>query len=149
MANDRWRTMDDEQRLIDKLHRIEALFARAGTPGEKAAAASAAERIRAQLAQVAKKEREVEMRFSVSDDWSRRLFLALLRRYGIRPYRYPRQRRTTVMARMPQSFADTTLWPEYLQLASTLRRHLDEVTDRVIARAISPDTADEELRTQR
>jgi hypothetical protein len=125
------------------------LFARAGTPGEKAAAASAAERIRAQLAQVAKKEREVEMRFSVSDDWSRRLFLALLRRYGIRPYRYPRQRRTTVMARMPQSFADSTLWPEYIELAATLRRHLDDVTDRVIARAISPDTADEELRTQR
>ena len=141
--------MDEEQRLIDKLHRIEALFARAGTPGEKAAAASAAERIRAQLAQVAKKEREVEMRFSVSDDWSRRLFLALLRRYGIRPYRYPRQRRTTVMARMPQSFADGTLWPEYIELAATLRRHLDDVTDRVIARAISPDTADEELRTQR
>jgi hypothetical protein len=141
--------MDEEQRLIDKLHRIEALFARAGTPGEKAAAASAAERIRAQLAQVAKKEREVEMRFSVSDDWSRRLFLALLRRYGIRPYRYPRQRRTTVMARMPQSFADSTLWPEYIELAATLRRHLDDVTDRVIARAISPDTADEELRTQR
>lgn len=141
--------MDEEQRLIDKLHRIEALFARAGTPGEKAAAASAAERIRAQLAQVAKKEREVEMRFSVSDDWSRRLFLALLRRYGIRPYRYPRQRRTTVMARMPQSFADSTLWPQYIELAATLRRHLDDVTDRVIARAISPDTADEELRTQR
>ncbi len=141
--------MDEEQRLIDKLHRIEALFARAGTPGEKAAAASAAERIRAQLASVAKKEREVEMRFSVSDDWSRRLFLALLRRYGIRPYRYPRQRRTTVMARMPQSFADHTLWPEYMELAATLRRHLNDVTDRVIARAISPDTADEELRTQR
>lgn len=136
--------MDEERRLIDKLHLIEALFARAGTAGEKAAAASAAERIRARLAEVAKKDPEIEMRFSVPDDWSRRLLLALLRRYGIRTYRYPRQRRTTVMARLPRRFADETLWPEFLELSAELRRHLAEVTERIIARAISPHTGDED-----
>lgn len=140
--------MDDERKLIDKLHRIEALFARPGTAGERAAAASAAARLRARLAELTTKEREVEMRFSVADDWSRRLLLALLRRYGIRPYRYHRQRRTTIMARMPRRFADQTLWPEYMELSKTLRRYLDEVTNRVIAEAISPDTRDEELRTE-
>ncbi len=140
--------MDDERKLIDKLHRIEALFARPGTAGERAAAASAAARLRARLAELSTKDREVEMRFSVADDWSRRLLLALLRRYGIRPYRYHRQRRTTIMARMPRRFADETLWPEYIELSATLRRYLDEVTNRVIAEAISPDTRDEELRTE-
>jgi hypothetical protein len=45
-----------------------------------------------------------EIQFSMNDLWSRRVFVALLRRYGIRPYRYPRQRHTTVMARMPRRF---------------------------------------------
>ena len=39
----------DEQRLIEKLQRIEALFAGAATPGERDAAAQARDRIRARL----------------------------------------------------------------------------------------------------
>ena len=38
--------MTDEQRLIEKLQRIEALFAGAATPGERDAAAQARDRIR-------------------------------------------------------------------------------------------------------
>ncbi len=46
------------------------------------------------------------------DMWPRRVFVALLRRYGIRPYRYRRQRYTTVMAKVSQRFVDDTLWPQ-------------------------------------
>ncbi len=138
--------MDDERRLIEKLKRIEALFARAGTEGERAAAAGAAERLRSRLAELVVEDPPVEMRFTVPDDWSRQLLLALMRRYGIRPYRYRSQRRTTVRARVPRRFADETLWPEYQELAATLRRYLAEVTDRVIAEAISPESGDEEMR---
>lgn len=42
---------------------------------------------------------------------ARRLFLALLHRYDIKPYRYYRQRYTTVMAKISRGFVDETLWP--------------------------------------
>ena len=48
--------------------------------------------------------RPIELQFSIADPWSRQLFLALARRYGLRPYRYRRQRRTTVMLQAPESF---------------------------------------------
>jgi hypothetical protein len=133
---------DDEARLIEKLRKIEALFARAASAGERAAAESARDRIRQRLEQLEKSERAVEYRFSLPDAWSKSLFIALLRRYGIEPYRYSGQRRTTVMARVTRTFAEEVLWPEYEQLNATLRDHLESVTRRVIARAIHGDPAD-------
>src|SRR5262245_537054 len=87
-------------------------------------------------------EPEVEYRFSLADGWSRRVFVALLRRYGLKPYRYPRQKRNTVMSRGPRRFFDETLWPEYSKIAATLQRYLEEVTDRVIAEAVHADRSD-------
>jgi hypothetical protein len=133
---------DEEARLVEKLRKIEALFARAASAGERAAAEGARDRIRQRLEQLEKSERAVEYRFSLPDAWSKSLFIALLRRYGIEPYRYSGQRRTTVMARVTRTFAEEVLWPEYQQLNATLRAHLESVTRRVIARAIHGDQAD-------
>jgi hypothetical protein len=91
--------VNDEAALRDKLRKIETLFAGAATAGERAAAGSAADRIRARLQREEKREKPVEMRFSVPDPWSRHLFIALCRRYGLRPCRYPRMRRQSVMVR--------------------------------------------------
>ena len=136
--------MPEEERLIEKLHKIEALFARPATHGERVAAGNALERIRARLRQLEQSEPAIELRFSLPDTWSRSLLIALLRRYGLKPYRYPGQRRTTVMARVTKSFAEETLWPEFQQLNATLRGYLDEVTQRVIAEAICRDVSDAE-----
>jgi hypothetical protein len=138
--------MTDEQRLIEKLRRIEALHAGAATMGERDAAAQARDRIRARLAREVDTDPPVEYSFSLPDTWSRRLFTALLRRYDIRPYRYARQRYTTVMARVPKGFVDETLWPEFQELSRTLNSYLEEVTERVIRETISPDTSDAEVR---
>jgi hypothetical protein len=105
--------MTTDTRLRDKLHKIEALFAGAATAGERAAAGAAAERIRARLRQTEGAEQAIEMKFSLSDSWSRQLFIALARRYGLQPFRYRRQRRTT-MVRGPKSFLEQFLWPEFL-----------------------------------
>lgn len=137
---------EDERRLIDKLRKIEALFARATSDGERVAAENASDRIRERLEQLERSERAVEFRFSVPDAWSKSLFIALLRRYGIEPYRYAGQRRTTVMARVTRTFADEVLWPEYQQLNAMLREHLDSITKRVIAQAIHGNQADVEER---
>jgi hypothetical protein len=139
----------DERKLIEKLRHIEALFARAGTAGEKAAAASAADRIRARLRDVARIDPPVEYKFSVADGWSRRLLLALMRRYGIEPYRYPSQRRTTIMARVSRQFVSETLWPEFQAFSRTLEAYLAEATERVIAEAVSPDRREEDVRAGR
>jgi len=132
----------DERKLLEKLQRIEALFAGAATPGERVAAANARGRIRARLEEVQEQDPPIEYRFSMGDMWSRKLFVALLRRYGIKPYRYYRQRYTTVMARVSKRFVDETLWPEFQELDSTLRAFLQETTDRVIRQAIHSDSSE-------
>ncbi len=58
--------------------------------------------------------------------------MALCRRYGLRPYRYKRQRHATVMVRVPQTFLDNVLWPEFLQIDEALQEHIAEITDRII-----------------
>jgi hypothetical protein len=137
--------MRDEQDLLDKLRKIERLHAGATTPGEKEAAADAIARIKRRIAEAAKVDRPVEYKFTLADGWSRKLFIALLRRYSLQPYRRARQRRNTVMVKVPRSFVEETLWPEFLELSEVLQQYLDEVTDRVIARGIHDDATEEDL----
>ena len=96
--------MDEKSRLIEKLHRIEALFAGAATSGERTAAANALELMRARLHLLQKQDPPLEFKFTLTDMWSRRLFVALLRRYGIEPFRYPKQWHTTVMTFLSKTF---------------------------------------------
>jgi len=131
-----------EARLREKLRKIEALHAGACTPGERDAAEAALLRLRARLETEGAGEAGVEIKFSLGDEWSRRLFLALCRRYGLRPYRYRRQRRTTVMVRLPQSFCDQVLWPEFCELDSELRGYLDAVTSKLITEDVFADTSE-------
>lgn len=131
-----------ESQMREKLRKIEALFAGAGTPGERMAAEAALERVRAKLAEQQRQDPPVEMQFSMPDQWSRHLFVALCRRYGLKPYRYPRQRRTTVMLRAPSVFINEVLWPEFTELDRLLQNHLRQVTLRVIREEVHADTSD-------
>ena len=67
--------MTDFRQLLDRLRRMEALHARIGFAGERNAAANA-----------------INASHAVQDHWSRWLFTALLRHYGIEPFRYRSQR---------------------------------------------------------
>jgi hypothetical protein len=131
-----------EGTLLEKLRKIEALHAGTSVEGEREAARRAAERIRARLAEIRGREEEVEYRYSLHDPWKRRLFVALCRRYGLRPYREPGQRYSSVMVRAPRTFQDRTLWPEFEALANELHQHLDELTTRVIQEAIDDDVSE-------
>jgi len=134
--------MTTESQLRDKLRKIEALFLGAGTAGERIAAEAALERVRARLAEIGRQDPPIEMRISLSDQWSRQLFVALCRRYGLTPYRYHRQRQNTLMVRAPRQFIDQVLWPEFSELAEALRTYLREVTLRVIREEVFADTSD-------
>ena len=136
--------MSEETSLRDRLRKIEALFAGAATPGERDAAAAALDRIKLRLAEFGVREKPMEMQFSLVDLWSQRLFIALCRRYGLRPYRRYRQRHTTVMLQVPRAFADEILWPEYLELNNVLRTYLLAVTSRLIRDHVHADTSDVE-----
>ncbi len=106
-----------EAELREKLRKIESLFAGAGTAGERVAAEAALRRVQARLAELERADPPGrQMQFSMPDQGSRRLFVALCRRYGLKPYRYRRQRLTTVAPREPRGFADQVLWPEFIEL---------------------------------
>jgi len=121
-----------EQQLREKLRKITALFEGASTAGERQAAAAAIDRIRQALNAATHTQPLPETKFSMADQWQRRLLSALCRRYGLEPYRYKGQRYTTVMVRAPRSFVDNTLWPEYLELQEALHAYLNEATERII-----------------
>lgn len=136
--------MSEEDLLREKLRKIEALFAGAATPGERAAAGAAAERLREKLKVTELNEKPIEMRFSIPDPWARQLFTALARRYGLKPYRFPRMHRQTILLKGPPSFLEGVLWPEFQELSRELRTFLADITRRVISEEVFRDTADAE-----
>ncbi len=140
--------MTTEQELREKLRKIAALFEGATTSGERNAAAAALDRIRVALNAAEKIERAVETSFRLPDRWSRSLFLALCRRYGLKPYRYSRQRYSTVVLRAPASFINGTLWPEYLEISRALNDYLHEATERIIREEVFGDAAEAEERNE-
>ncbi len=136
--------MTPERSLREKLRKIEALFAGAATEGERFAAGVAAERIRDRLGQAAEKEKQIEVKFSISDVWSRQLFVALCRRYGLGPFRYRRMHRQTIIIRAPKSFVEQVLWPEFEELSAALTVYLSEITEKVIREEVHGETGEAE-----
>ena len=138
--------MTTEKELREKLRKIAALFEGATTTGEREAAAAASKRVLAALNVAEKVEPTIEMQFGLSDRWSRLLFTALCRRYKLKPYRYPRQRYTTVVVRAPRAFIESTLWPEYLEIKAALDSYLNEATERIIREEVFGDADEAEER---
>jgi hypothetical protein len=134
--------MSSEAQLRDKLRKIEALYAGAGTAGEKFAAEAALDRVRARLAESVKRDVAIETQLSLGDQWSRTLFVALCRRYGLKPYRLYRQRHTTVMLKVPTPFVNQVLWPEFEELDKALRHYLHDITTRIIRDEVHKDTSE-------
>lgn len=138
--------MSRDEEIRAKLARLEALFARGATEGERAAAGAAIDRLQARLgADAPADEPETEMQYTFPDTWSVRIFVALCRKHGVRPYRYPRQRRTTVMVRVRQRAFEATVAAEFRTLHRELIGYFDEMVDHLIADAMRGDGNDETL----
>ncbi|MBY0504558.1 MAG: hypothetical protein K2X03_11645 [Bryobacteraceae bacterium] len=143
-----------EQQLRERMRKIAALFEGAKTAGEREAAMAAMRRVQESLDTISPgqsrpasgEEPLIEMQFSLGDQWQRRLFSALCRRYGLVPYRYRRQRRTTLMLRVKQSFLDRILWPEYVELRDALYQYLLEATERIIREEVFNDASEAQER---
>ncbi len=139
--------MTDVEKLIEKLKHIEALYSGTTNKGERTAAENARQRVKDRIAQYQEADPPIEFKFTLTNTWSRKLLTALLRRYDIKPYRYYRQRYTTVMAKVSASFVNETLWPEFQELNKELVAHLDATAEEIINAAVYQDSSDaEEIR---
>src|SRR5262245_63693596 len=98
--------------------------------------------MRVRLKELEQRDPPIELQFSLPDRWSRILFAALCRRYGLEPYRYRRQRRTTLMVRAPRNFAQQVLWPEFNELNGDLQTYLHDVTLKLVRQEVYADTSD-------
>jgi hypothetical protein len=133
-----------EDELRERLRKVEALFLGAATAGERNAAGAAAERLRAKLDEAAPRNPPINLRFTMPDQWSVRLFVALCRRNGFRPFRYPRQRSTTIMVTAPQRLFEEVVWLEFKELHADLSRFFEQTTERLIRETICDDVRDAE-----
>jgi hypothetical protein len=141
--------MSDDKQIREKLAKIKALFAGATTPGERQAAQAALNRVQQRIDGIPQPQAVVdppiEFRFSLTNPWSLRLFLALARSKGLKPYRHPRMRRTSVCLMIGKVAVNTDLWPEYLEMNKVLTEYLGELADHIIADCINPDRSDAEV----
>jgi hypothetical protein len=134
--------MLDEKKLIEKLVKIQVLYENAGTDGEKTAALAAIQRLTLQLKEVESSPVVEEFKFTFDNPWSRNLFIALLRKHKISPYRKSRQKKTTVMAKMTGEFCDMLLWPEFMALNEEMSAYLNQAADKIIRQAVSSDISE-------
>jgi hypothetical protein len=137
--------------LIERLRKVQALHDAPATEGERAAAAAAAERLKQRLSEAQRssaESKEIEFQMRIDDAWSRKLFIGIARHHGVRPYRYPGQRRTTLVVRTTKRHLDERIMPHYRDAVAVLRTHFDEIADRVIRESLHVSTDDTEERRE-
>jgi hypothetical protein len=88
--------------------------------------------IRARLADLRTRERDIALSYTIPDPWEMALFIALCRRLTLDPFRQPRRHQTSVSVLAPESFGRTTLWPMFADMADALRSHMRIVLDEAL-----------------
>jgi hypothetical protein len=121
-------------KLLEKIKKIESLIEGAKSEGEKNAAQSAKERILKKYPELETHKDTIEYSLYTPGNWHKKLLIALCRKYGIKPYRYYRQKHTTVMIKANKDFIDKVLWNEYLDYSKHLEELVEEITDDLIAK---------------
>ncbi|SLN77990.1 hypothetical protein [Roseisalinus antarcticus] len=136
--------MGQQEHIREKLEKLEALFARGATEGERVAAGAALDRLNSRLDTGAQEEK-IEFQYSLPDVWAVKIFVALCRKHGVHPYRYPRQRRTTVMVNVQKSVFEQTVMAEFEMLHAELVAYFKDTVDHLIADAMKSDGEDANL----
>lgn len=124
--------------LAEKIRKIEALIAGAKSDGERQAAELAKERLKNKIP-----EQSIEYTICLGSPWEKRLFVALCCKHHVRPYRYPRQKHTTVKVRTTDSFINQILWPEYKKYSGLFRELAEGIIQDLTSRIHRVDEEDE------
>ena len=122
------------ENLLDRIKKIEALISGASTDGEKNAAVTAKARILKKYPELEIHRNPVEYRLSTNSAWNKKLLLAICRKYGVKPYRYHRQKYTTVMVNINEEFLTKVLWKEYQEYSELLNGLVEEITNDLISK---------------
>jgi hypothetical protein len=115
--------------ITDKIRKIEALIVGAKSDGERQAAEFAKQRLQEKIT-----AQPMEYTVRLHSRWEKKLFVAICSKYGLRTYRYMRQKYTTAMVRVAKPFMDLVLWPEYNKYASILHKLTEEISTDLISK---------------
>jgi len=118
--------------LLEKIQKIEALIAGAQTEGEKDAAISAKDRVLKRYSELKMEEDKIEFTLRTPDSWHKKLLIAICRKYELKPYRYKRQKYTTVMLNVNEKFLYQVVWKEYIEYSDHLEKLAGAITDDLI-----------------
>ena len=80
-----------------------------------------------------------EWAMHTQDNWHKKLLIALCRKYEIKPYRYARQKYTTVMVKINEEFLNKVLWPEYVEYSKHLEQLMEEIANDLINKIHQPE----------
>jgi hypothetical protein len=130
----------DDAKLLENLRSIEAQALGVPATADRSARTQAIERLRAKLAEARTREPDDTFSVSLPDPWQLAIFLALARRYGLRPHRHARQRRSTVVVTAPVSFYERVVWPEFVVLSSAVGAWFDLLASRVLREVLDDDS---------
>src|SRR5262245_31158659 len=111
----------DVEKFVAELRAIEERYAPPGGASPEA-----------QLAHWRKWDPDREEVCSTRDATTAWYLLRLCGRYGIRPFRRPRQKPTTICVRVPPSFMSKVLWPHVRDAAAVFERARQAAIDEVV-----------------
>ena len=89
---------------------------------------------REQIARWRSREPDTEIRLAVPSVATQRVLVAVCALYNVRPYRRPRQQKSTVCLEVPASFMDVVLEPLLRGMAQVVERAVEQTTVGIIER---------------
>jgi hypothetical protein len=89
---------------------------------------------RAELARWRERQPDTKHALSVPTAATQRLLALVCSRYGLRVYRAPRQRSTTICVDAPAGFVREVLWPPFNSMALMLEEQTHQLLERVVER---------------
>ena len=126
------------ENFLEKIRKIESLITGAKTEGEKNAAIFAKERVLRNSPKIEAETELIEYTLYTTDNWHKKLLLAICRKHGVNPYRYKRQKYTTVMVKVEENFLNEVLWKEFMEYSKLLETLVEEITDNLIDKIHQP-----------
>lgn len=121
--------------IYEKIKKIEALIQGTNVEGERLAAIAAKKRLMETMpVELPQYQHAKEFSLGLNNLWNKKLMLALCGKYELKPYRYRRQKHTTVMVRCNPDFMDRVLWPEYIRYADMLEVLVTDITTDLISK---------------
>ena len=127
----------DLAEIAEELDAIERRFAPGGDVSQSACVQ--------QLAEWRTREADREEVCSTGNATAAWILLRLCGRYGIRPFRRPRQKPTTICLHAPAGFVSRVLWPQLQASAHVFARAHAELTNDIITRWLGAAVADETI----